>query len=86
MYFSFFQNDDTYLANYKKPHPRRRYINLLNAELIPICNLLALLAAHRILYVSRIRVILDAYIIAINHAVVHYVTHRFTVIDIRNRN
>jgi len=28
----------------------------LNTELNPICNLLALLGAHHILYVSRIRV------------------------------
>jgi len=31
-------------------------INPLNAELNPICHLLALLGAHHILYVSRIRV------------------------------
>jgi hypothetical protein len=31
-------------------------IKPLNAELNPICNLLALLGAHRILHVSRIRV------------------------------
>jgi uncharacterized membrane protein len=31
-------------------------INLLNAELNLICHLLALLGAHRILHVSRIRV------------------------------
>ena len=31
-------------------------INLLNAELKPICYLLALLGAHRILHVSRISV------------------------------
>jgi len=31
-------------------------INLLNAELNPICHLLALLGAHHILHVSRIRV------------------------------
>jgi len=31
-------------------------INLLNAELNPICHLLALLRAHPILHVSRIRV------------------------------
>jgi hypothetical protein len=30
--------------------------NPLNAELIPICHLLALLGAHPILHVSRIRV------------------------------
>jgi hypothetical protein len=31
-------------------------INLLNAEQNPICHLLALLGAHLILYVSRVRV------------------------------
>jgi hypothetical protein len=31
-------------------------INLLNAKLNPICHLLALLGAHHILHVSRIRV------------------------------
>jgi hypothetical protein len=31
-------------------------INLLNAELNPICYLLALLGAHPILHISRIRV------------------------------
>ena len=32
------------------------YINPLNAELNPICHLLALLEPHHILHVSRIRV------------------------------
>ena len=32
------------------------YFNPLNAELNPICQLLALLGAHPILHVSRIRV------------------------------
>jgi hypothetical protein len=32
------------------------YINPLNAELNPICHLLALLGAHHILQLSRIRV------------------------------
>ena len=32
------------------------YLNPLNAELNPICRLLALLGAHHILHVSRIRV------------------------------
>jgi hypothetical protein len=32
------------------------YINPLNAELNPICHLLALLGAHHILHISRIRV------------------------------
>ena len=31
-------------------------INPLNAELNPICHLLALLGAHHILHVSRVRV------------------------------
>jgi hypothetical protein len=39
--------------------PRRRWednINSLNSKLNPICHLLALLEAHPILHVSRIRV------------------------------
>ena len=32
------------------------FINPLNAELNPICHLLALLGAHHILHVSRIRI------------------------------
>jgi hypothetical protein len=45
----------------KRPlgRPRRRWednINPFNAELNPICHLLALLGAHHILHVSRIRV------------------------------
>ena len=35
---------------------RDAYINPLNAELYPICHLLALLGAHSIFYVSRKRV------------------------------
>jgi hypothetical protein len=34
----------------------RTLLNPLNAELNPICHLLALVGAHPILYVSRIRV------------------------------
>jgi len=33
-----------------------QHLNPLNAELNPICHLLALLGAHHILHVSRIRV------------------------------
>ena len=33
-----------------------QYINTLNAELNPVCHLLALLGAHHILHVSGIRV------------------------------
>jgi len=36
-------------------------INPLNAELNPICHLLALLEAHHILHVSRIRVNMGLY-------------------------
>jgi len=35
---------------------QKGYINPLNAELNPICHLLALLGAHHFLHVSRIRV------------------------------
>ena len=34
----------------------RRSVNPLNVELNPVCHLLALLGAHPILHVSRIRV------------------------------
>jgi len=34
----------------------RTVLNPLNAELNPICHLLALLGAHHIIHVSRIRV------------------------------
>jgi hypothetical protein len=34
----------------------RKVLNPLNAKLNPICHLLALLGAHHILHVSRIRV------------------------------
>jgi len=37
-------------------HSAHKDINPLKAELNPICHLLALLGAHHILYVSRIRV------------------------------
>jgi len=37
-------------------HPAFQCINPLNAELNPICYLLALLGAHHFLHVSRIRV------------------------------
>jgi len=35
---------------------KKTIMNPLNAELNPICHLLALLGAHHILHVSRIRV------------------------------
>ena len=34
----------------------RKFLNPLNAKLNPICHLLALLEAHHILHISRIRV------------------------------
>jgi hypothetical protein len=34
------------------------FVNPLNAELNPICHLLALLGAHHILHFSRIRVLI----------------------------
>ena len=37
-------------------HHNAHLLNHLNTELNPICHLLALLEAHRILHVSRIRV------------------------------
>jgi len=37
-------------------HFLKNHFNPLNAELNPICHLLALLGAHHILHVSRIRV------------------------------
>jgi hypothetical protein len=36
--------------------PLISYFNPVNAELNPICHLLALLGAHHILHISRIRV------------------------------
>ena len=44
------------LKRLKKTQLNLGPINTLNAELNPICYLLALLGAHHFLYVSRIRV------------------------------
>ena len=46
-------------------------VNPLNAELNPICHLLALFGAHHILHVSRIRVNLPLFIL--QHNVIHKV-------------
>jgi len=43
--------EDTSVATLQK-----YFVNPLNAKLIPICHLLALVRAHHILHVSRIRV------------------------------
>jgi hypothetical protein len=42
--------------NIRQPSSRVEKFNPLNAERNPICHLLALLGAHPILHVSRIRV------------------------------
>jgi len=50
----------TSLQGYRRFRPpafiATQYINSLNAELNPICHLLALLGAHPILHISRISV------------------------------
>jgi hypothetical protein len=48
-------NNEAYVGVYVRC-PIFLYFNPLNAELNPICHLLALLGAHHILHVSRIRV------------------------------
>ena len=42
-----------------------RFIKILNAELNPICHLLALLGAHHILHVSRIRVKWSCFVVSV---------------------
>ena len=51
-------NHSVWLILYSKPLDLKcmKWINPLNAELNPICHLLALLRAHHILHISRIRV------------------------------
>jgi len=44
------------LGRSKKKIPKLFFINPLNPELNPICHMLALLGAHLILHISRIRV------------------------------
>jgi hypothetical protein len=41
--------------HYTNTHTQDKLVNPLNAELNPICHLLALLGAHHILHVSRVR-------------------------------
>ena len=50
------QSGHTELLSHQEATRVTQYFNPLNAELNPICHLLALLAAHHILHVSRIRV------------------------------
>jgi len=64
----FYKNVGTFLPNRTMSLPQRqpfshsstarhnKSLNTLNAQLNPICHLLALLGAHHILHVSRIRV------------------------------
>jgi len=47
-------------------------INPLNAELNPVCHLLALLGAHHILHVSRIRVKEATFALGLLCAVLYY--------------
>ena len=59
--------------------PRRRWednINLSNAELNPICCLLALLGAHHFLHVSRIRVKLLTLRLLMSYI---YMEHQFLI-------
>ena len=44
------------VVSFMTRYPKRSHFNPLNAELYPICHLLALLGAHHILHISRIRV------------------------------
>jgi hypothetical protein len=51
------RNQSLYRLSYPAHIPRKKgQLNPLNAELNPICYLLALLGTHHFLYVSRIRV------------------------------
>jgi hypothetical protein len=51
-------------------------LNPLNAKLNPICHLLALLGAHHILHVSRIRVKADLTLLLYNARDVWHITCR----------
>jgi len=57
-FFVFFKHENVFqrITNLMSGCYYRWLINPLNAELNPICHLLALLGAHHILHVSRIRV------------------------------
>jgi hypothetical protein len=48
--------DDLSVCRFRKVYTPSLGFNPSNAELNPICHLLALLGAHHILHVSRIRV------------------------------
>jgi len=51
-----FNVTDTTVSPHEMMRPQHNIFNPLNAELNPICYLLALLGAHPFLHVSRIRV------------------------------
>jgi hypothetical protein len=57
------RNSDNRLRQNLKFHKENYVFNPLNVELNPICHLLALLGAHHILHVSRIRVKSTYYLI-----------------------
>ena len=54
--FYFLVKQEFYVIKHKQNIVKHNYINPLNAELNPICHFLAVLGAHHILHVSRIRV------------------------------
>jgi hypothetical protein len=53
---NFFETLYNLLIELKSATSKNRIINPLNAQLNPICHLPALLGAHHILHVSRLRV------------------------------
>ena len=70
------------------------YFNPLNAQLNPICHLLALLGAHHILHVSRIRVnplnaqlnpICHLLALLEAHSILHFIRIRVKVVGVVHR-
>jgi len=57
----------------------KNMINPLNAELNPICHLLALLGAHPILHIGRIRVNLKKKIKILNLYTIHWIDSTVTL-------
>jgi hypothetical protein len=56
--------------------------NTLNAELNPICHFQALLGAHRILYVSRIRVTIEVEVFRGTGSTVSQIVHSYRPVSI----
>ena len=46
----------TSVGSQRHSKKKKNFINPLNAKLNPICHLLALLGAHHILHISKVRV------------------------------